>query len=302
MPHAKNLFMIDYQDNIDKQFEYNQGKNLFYKGILNSLRFSPETLNAIEKIDTINSDSENLLIDYLTNRAVQELCKINQYYTFDKLAKSILRNLYVDLFTNIKNRKSSIDSIAEKHYDNLIKWLQETNSFAEKIYNSKGEMIESVACSEYSTDLQIDILQIDIDQIIEPVLDIGCGREGNLVLSLRQKGIDAYGFDRFAFDNPFLSNSDWFDYKFEKDKWGTITSNLGFSNHFQHHHFRNDGNFVDFAKKFMEILNSLKKGGSFHYAPDLPFIEQYLDNDKYRLIKRTIGNYDFKSTKIKRLK
>ncbi|MHB9055151.1 MAG: hypothetical protein ACYC2P_03220, partial [Paludibacteraceae bacterium] len=178
--------MIDYQDNIDKQFEYNHGKNLFYKGILNSLRFSPETLNAIEKIDSIDSDSENMLIDYLTNRAVQELCKINQYYTFDKLAKLILRNLYVDLFTNIKNRKSSIDSIAEKHYDNLIKWLQETNSFAEKIYTSKGEMIESVACSEYSADLQIDILQIDIDQIIEPVLDIGCGRQGNLVLSLRQ--------------------------------------------------------------------------------------------------------------------
>jgi hypothetical protein len=285
-----------YQDNIDKQFDFNQGKNLFYNGILNILRFSPETLSAIEKIDLIDSDSENLLIDYLTNRAVQEFCMINQYYTFDKQAHLILRSLYADLFTNIKNHKSPIESIAEKHYSNLIKWLQQTNSFAEKIYTSKGEMIESVACSEYSPDLQIEILQIDIDQIIEPVLDIGCGKQGSLVLCLRQKGIEAYGFDRFAYDSPVLSNSDWFEYKFEKDKWGTITSNLGFSNHFQHHHFRNDGNFIDYAKIYMDILSSLKIGGYFYYAPDLPFVEQYLDKDKYQLTKRRIGNYEFNST------
>lgn len=294
--------MKKYQDNIDKQFEFNQGKNLFYNGILNSLRFSPETLNAIEKIDLIDSDSENLLIDYLTNRAVQEFCKINQYYTFDKQAQLFLRSLYVDLFTNIKKHKSSIESIAENHYDNLIKWLQETNSFAEKNYTSKGEIIESVACSEYSPALQIEILQIDIDQIIEPVLDIGCGKQGNLVLFLRQNGIDAYGFDRFAYNNLALINSDWFEYKFEKDKWGTIISNLGFSNHFRNHHFRNDGNFIDYAKKYMDILSSLKIGGSFHYAPDLPFVEQYLDKDKYQLTKHSIGNYEFKSTRINRLK
>lgn len=210
--------------------------------------------------------------------------------------------MYVDLIANVKIHKSSIDLIAKKHYDNLIKWLQETNSFAEKIYTSKGEMIESVACSEYSPDLQIEILQIDINKIIEPVLDIGCGRQGNLVLFLRQNSIDAYGFDRFAYDNSALSNSDWFEYKYEKAKWGTIISNLGFSNHFQHHHFRRDGNFIEYAKKYMDILGSLKIGGNFHYAPDLPFVEQYLDKDKYQLTIRSIRNYEYKSTKIKRLK
>jgi hypothetical protein len=294
--------MKEYQDNIDKQFEFNQGKNLLYTGILNSLKFSPETLLVIERIDLIDSDTENLLIDYLTNRTVQEFCKINQYYSFDCHAQLVLRNLYVDLFSNIKSHKYSIGSIAEEHYNNLIKWLQKTNSFADKIYNSKGEVLEPVTCSEYSSDLQIEILQIDIDQIIEPLLDIGCGKQGNLVLYLRQKGIDTYGFDRFVDDNAFLSKSDWFEYKFEKDKWGTITSNLGFSNHFQHHHFRNDGNFLEYAKKYMDILSSLKIGGCFHYAPDLPFVEQYLARDKYHLTTRSIGNYEFKSTKIKRLK
>lgn len=287
---------------IDNQFDYNRGKNLFYSGIINSLRFSPDTLKAIEKIDLIDSDSENLLIDSLTNRAVQEFCKINQYYTFDKQARLALRNLYVDLLANIRSHKTSIDFIADKHFENLRKWLLESNSFAEKIYTSKGEIIEPVACSEYSPELQIDILQIEIHQLVEPVLDIGCGKQGRLVLFLRQKGIDVFGFDRFSFDNSFLSNSDWFEYKFEKEKWGTIISNLGFSNHFQHHHIRSDGNFIEYAKKYMEILDSLKIGGSFHYAPDLPFVEHYLDTDKYQLKKHSIGDYEFNSTRIKRLK
>jgi hypothetical protein len=291
-----------YQDHINKQFEFNQGKNLFYNGIFNSLRFSPETLNAIENMDSIDLESENLLIDYLTDRAVEAFCKMNQYYTFDKQAQVILRSLYVDLFNNIKNRISPIESIAEKHYEKLIRWLQQTNSFAEKIYTSKGEMIEPVACSEYRPELQIEILQMDMDQIIEPVLDIGCGKLGNLVLFLRQNGIDACGFDRFAYDNAALTNSDWFEYGFEKNKWGTIISNLGFSNHFQHHHFRKDGNFIDYAKKYMDILDSLRTGGSFHYAPDLPFIEKYLDKDKYQMTNYGIVNYEFKSSRIKRLK
>ncbi len=294
--------MKTYQDNIDKQFEFNRGKNLFHSGILNSLRFSSETLNGVEKIDLIDSDTENLLIDYLTNRAVQEFCKINQYYTFDKQALLILRNLYVELFTNIKNRQSSTDSIAKKHYENLIKWLQKTNSFAEKLYTTKGEAIEPVVCSEYSPYIQLDILQIDINRIVEPVLDIGCGKQGNMVLFLRQNGIETYGFDRFAYNNSALTNADWLEYNFGKDKWGTIISNLGFSNHFQHHHFRNDGRFIEYAKKYMEILNSLKIGGCFHYAPNLPFIEQYLDKDKYQLKMHSIGNYEFKSTKIERTK
>ena len=293
--------MTNFQDKIDKQFEFNQGKNIFYNGIVDSLRFSPDILNAIEKIDLIDPDTENLLIDYLTKKAIQEFCKTNQYYNFNKNSSSNLRSFYIDLFANLKSHKTSIDSIARNHYESLIKWARESNSFAEKIYNSKGKIIESVACSEYSPELQIEVLQIDFNKLSEPVLDIGCGKQGSMVFFLRQNGIDAYGFDRFAFNNSFLSNSDWFDYKFIKEKWGTIISHLGFSNHFRHHHLRNDGNFIDYAKKYIEILNSLNIGGKFYYTPDLPFVEQHLNNDKFHLTKNSIGNYEFKSSTIKRL-
>ena len=294
--------MNEFKDSIDKQFRFNKNKNLFYDGILNSLRFSPDTLDALERIDLADPDSADLLADYLTDRAIQEFCMVNQYYTFDKQARSDLRNIYVDLFANIKSRSLSMEKVAEKHYDNLISWLQETNPFAEKIYDSRGEKIDPVVCSEYSPALQVEILQIDIDHLMEPVLDIGCGEKGNLVLYLRQMGIEASGFDRLTFSDPYLYSSDWLEHEFEKERWGTITSNLAFSNHFQHHHFRNDGSYIDYARKYMEILNSLKPGGCFHYAPDLPFIEQFLDKEKFQLSKQSIGEYDFKSTVIRRLK
>lgn len=289
-------------NNIDKQINSNRGKNLFCGNLNESLKFIPGTVDAINNLGNIDEDSANMLIDYVTNRALEEFCRVNQYYSIQHEAKQHLRNIYAELFSNIKNKEMPVGSISEKHYNNLKKWLQESNPFAEKIYSSKGELVEPVLCAEYSPELQLEILRIDTTHLKEPVLDIGCGKGGKLVIYLHGLGIEAYGFDRFAFDNLFLTNSDWFEFTFGIEKWGTITSNMGFTNHFTHHHFRNDGCYIDYAKKYMDILNSLKPDGSFHYAPDLFFIEQYLDVSKYQLTSKKIGDYSFKSSIVKRLK
>lgn len=290
-----------FKKNIDNQIAFNKGKNLFHDEAHRSLKLIPETLLAIDKINEIDKESENILVDYVTDKALQEFCRINQYYTFNKQAKKDLREIYVELFSRIKDNGNSLNSISEKHFENLIKWLKKTNSFGEEIYATANDIIEPVACSEYTPELQIEILQIQMKQLLEPVLDIGCGKTGNLVMYFRQNGIEAFGFDRFAFNHPLLFNSDWIEFEFGIEKWGTITSNLGFSNHFTHHHLRNDGNYIEYAKKYMEILNSLKKGGAFHYAPNLPFIEQYLDPLKFKLTVIEIGECNFKSVKIERL-
>jgi SAM-dependent methyltransferase len=138
-------------------------------------------------------------------------------------------------------------------------------------------------------------------QLVEPILDIGCGVKGELVRFLREKGFVAYGFDRFVKDTPDLINADWLEFPFEEQQWGTIISNLGFTNHFMHHHLRNDGNFIGYAKRYMEILDALKPGGTFIYAPDLPFIERYLDREKFRITKHDVGQSEIKSVKVKRL-
>lgn len=269
------------KETIDKQLEQSEHFNLFHRDIINSLKFSSETLKLIKNIDSIDANSERLLIDYLTNKTIESCYKTNQYYNFSIESQKDLKNLYVELFNNLRSKKSMLQSIQDNHYKNLISWLQKSNIFAESIYSTKATKLDPVVCSEYSPELQLEVLNIKLNHLIEPILDIGCGKEGNLVSYFRQNGIEAYGLDRSTSNTSVLFNADWLDFSFKANKWGTIISNLGFSNHFHHHNLRNDGNFVGYAKKYMDILNSLKKNGSFHYAPSLPFIEQYLDASNF---------------------
>lgn len=294
--------MDKYLKNIDKQIEFNKGKNLFLDDTGMTLKFLDDTINAISDLGEINNDFENILIDYTTDKVLDEFYRINQYYTFNHDAKKDLRSIYYDLFTNLKSGKYSTESISKNHYQKLKQWLQKTNPFAEKMYSNGTEIIEPVVCSEYSPDLQMVILRIDNKTLMQPVLDIGCGKQGNLVNYLCENGIDAYGIDRFSFSGANVINSDWLEYNYGIQKWGTIVSNLGFSNHFKHHNLRRGGNYIQYGKKYMDILKSLKIGGSFHYAPDLPFIEQYLDRSQFKVGRNKIGEYDYKATIIVRLK
>ncbi len=294
------LYMDGFTKNIDNQIEFNQGKNIFLDN-LDFFQFAKETVKAISNIDRLNPESKQSLVDYATDKAIEEFCRVNQYYSFNLKAKNGLRKIYSDLFDNFQLKTNSIEDISKNHYNKLKNWLKENNPFAEKIYKNDNEKLEPVACSEYSPRLQIDILQIDIDHLMQPVLDIGCGHNGYLVNHLKTQGIEVYGIDRFKFENSNLKTSDWLDYDYGKEKWGTVVSNLGFSNHFNHHNLREDGNYIEYAQTYMCILNSLKIGGCFHYAPDLPFIEKYLDNNQYELRKYEINEYDFKTAIIKKI-
>lgn len=294
--------MDKYLKIIDKQIEFNQGKNILIENNDMTLKFVDDTINAIADTKELNIDSEKILIDYATDKALEEFCRINQYYTFNSQAKNDLRSIYCDLFSSVKIDKDPIITISKNHYQNLKQWLQKTNPFSEKVYSNVGLDIRPVACSEYSPDLQIDVLKIESKTLMEPVLDIGCGKLGNLVKYLNHLGIDTYGIDRFSFAANNLTNSDWLEYDYGIEKWGTIISNLGFSNHFKHHNLREDGNYIQYGKKYMDILKSLKIGGRFHYAPDLPFIEQYLDNRQFKIEQNEIDEYYFKTAIITRLK
>jgi len=290
-----------FTENIDKQIGFNQGKNIFLDN-LEIFQFANETAKAISNIGRLTPDSKEYLIDYATDKAIEEFCRVNQYYSFDLKAKNNLRKIYADLFENFQTKTNTIEDISKNHYENLKSWLKENNPFAEKIYKNGDEKVKPVACSEYTPKLQIEILQIDIKHLLQPVLDIGCGINGHLVNYLKNQGIEAYGIDRFKFSASHLITSDWLEYDYGTEKWGTVVSNLGFSNHFNHHHLREDGNYIEYGKTYMNILNSLKIGGNFRYAPDLPFIEKYLDNNQYDLRKQEITEYDFKTTIIKKLK
>lgn len=293
--------MNEFLRNIDKQIESNKGKNLFIKDTDSTFKFLDETVTFISGLSDLSPDAESILIDYATDKSLEEFCRVNQYYTFNRQAKNDLRNIYVDLFSSLKTKQSSIDAISKSHYTNIKEWLRKTNPFADQIYSDTNQTIKPVACSEYGAELQVGVLNLEPKSLMTPVLDIGCGKQGNLVNFLCEIGIEALGMDRFSFTAGNLIHADWLEYNYGIDKWGTIVSNLGFSNHFKHHHLREEGNFIEYGKKYMDILKSLKVGGRFHYAPDLPFIECYLDRNQYQIDKFEIGEFDFQTTILTRL-
>ena len=292
--------MNNFLESIDKQIASNRGKNLFLDqpGLL---RFIRETVEAISKLNELSPEQQCVLIDYAADKAHEEFCRVNQYYSFGAESKKALRDVYADLLASIQQKDQSVDAISENHYKKLKSWLQEYNAFVGKLYENAGPYIEPVACSEYSAALQLGILTIDPESLMQPVLDVGCGKEGNLVKFLHERGVEVFGIDRFSFEAANLFTGDWLEFDYGHAKWGTIISNLGFSNHFNHHHLREDGNYIGYAKAYMDILHGLKPGGSFYYAPDLPFIEKYLDTTRFALKKQEVNQYNFKSTVIKRL-
>lgn len=213
-----------------------------------------------------------------------------------------MRKIYADLFENFLTRTTPVEDISKSHYEDLKSWLKENNPFAERLYATNNEIVSPVACCEYSPELQFDILQIDVTRLMQPILDIGCDINGHLVNYLKHHGLEVYGIGRFKFTIPNLVTADWLEYDYGKEKWGTIVSNLGFSNHFNHHNLRSDGKYIEYGQTYMSILHSLKVGACFHYAPDLPFIEKYLDKTRYNLKKHEIDKFDFKTTVIRKMR
>ncbi len=287
------------QNCIDNQFGYNSRRNIFCDNN-DTDWFTSETEQSITAIR--NAGYSANISETLADRAVKQFCKVNQYYSFSGENIQKLIEVYDNLISSVCNTELPISTIAFNHKSNLKTWLAESNPFATKLYDKEQYTIQEVACYEYSALLQLDVLNIDINTIAEPVLDIGCGESGNLVNYLRKCGIEAYGIDRLVNNCEYLTGANWFEYDISVGKWGTVVSNLGFSNHFKHHHLRSDGDFTGYARRYMDILRSLKPGGSFCYAPDLPFIEIYLDRSEYHIERKDVTGKEFKSVKITRLR
>jgi hypothetical protein len=286
-------------DSVIAQLQYNENKNLFcINPAFYYFKISDDTYNFICGNKTelfnylsflFNQNAQSKLIDKIAELVLNTFYKSNQFVTFSETDICELKKYYLSFILGIKDILSetaafTIEELTTNHYNNLRKWILKTNPFVEKINRSDNPYLKEVVCSEYSTEMQLELLDINIRNLNEPVIDIGCGMHANLVNFLRAEGIDAYGLDRMLFANSgYLIKNDWFGFEFNVNSWGTIIANMSFSNHFRHHHYRTDGRFEDFARKYNQILNSLKLNGKFIYSPSLPFIEQHINETKFRL-------------------
>lgn len=283
---------------IDEQITFNQNKNLLRSGEKSPLEFTDETIAAISELKGKTPENLQYLVEYATDKSLEAFCRLNQYYAFDAQARKALRLIYAEMADKISRGNIPAEVIAEQHFRKLKDWLLSCNPFAEKIYIEEEAVVRPVTCAQYSPELQMEVLGIEIKRLLQPVLDVGCGQHGQMVTHLREMGIDVYGIDRYTFEETHLITADWLEFEYGAEKWGTIISHLGFSNHFHHHHLREDGNYIAYARTYMKILAALRLGGTFYYAPALPFIECYLSDDQYVVRHKEISASDLKATAL----
>ncbi|HTM93283.1 MAG TPA: hypothetical protein VL095_12745 [Flavisolibacter sp.] len=297
---------MNWKHYIKLQIVHHQNINLLADKQWTGFRFSQSTIDLIKQINKnkLSPDEETRLLQFAVEAALSSFYKVNQYYAFDKKAIDSLLGIYRVLVMEIKEKDYAFidfDELADVHYSRLQNWLIQNYPQAVLIYPADKAAIHPVACAEYNAITQLAALGINEQNLKEPILDIGCGKEHRLVTYLKTKGYEAWGIDREAEPNSNILKKSWFEYEYGNLRWGTIISHLSFTNHFRHHHLKSSGDHVRYAKTFIAILKSLQVGGKFHYAPDLPFIELFLDDSQYQITKLEIEQTNFYASSIERI-
>lgn len=176
---------------------------------------------------------------------------------------------------------SAIQHVIGPHHDRLrqitIRMLNKVGALGDVLDGSDP------ICRQYSPALQCRVLGLTADDLAGPLLDIGCGEAAELVGFLRSRGCAAWGIDRLAPASGHVMRGDWFDLPLAAGGWRTIVAHLSFSLHFLHAHLHSEDEAKRYAVAYMSILERLQPGGSFLYAPSLPFIEPLLDPRRFRV-------------------
>lgn len=287
--------MIKY---IEKQLELNKEINLFSsnldKVVLLDNDFIAELLN-------LKKQNKSISINFLrktTETVLEIFYGINQYINIQQTDMKDFEDIYKTTFDKISDE--NINEIMINHYQRLSTWLSQfyPNHFINQL--SEQDKIGMVLNEEYSAEFQINILDLEVTNLDEPIIDIGCGKTGNLICKLNEMGKKAVGIDRIIrADKKYLKENNWFEFNFENDKWGTIISNMSFTNHLLYTYKNDNENLEKYLMKYKELLDALKPGGSFIYTPSVPFLENYIDGIKYTVTRNLITE-EISRTMIKR--
>lgn len=317
LDRREKMFTIsDFQNLIEQQLFHNRNKSLFYeltngRFVLNSSKetsalFKQKSKDIANFIETAHlNDTTQKLAKYISDKTIRLFVEVNQYLNFSqkdylqlqKVYEALLQQVY-EICNQKEVSEEEIDQLFRSHYKNLQSFLLDSNGKEIfKKYRESPDVLE-IKCAEYTSEFQMRLLGIYLSKVKQPVLDIGCGQKANLVHFLRKNDIVVYGLDRNVQNlNNKIYQVDWLEYTYVPDTWGTVISHMAFSNHFMHHHLRPDGDYEKYATKYMEILKSLKIGGSFIYAPGLSFMEEILIStfDSYTV---ETGEYSTMVTRI----
>jgi hypothetical protein len=193
--------MKSIEDSIKHQMDRNRSKNLLFANAAQIMTIDSSFLAALEEFvnhgmpeETAGGYSE--LIAFTVQEFIKRLHSINPYLRIDEKQIAALRQIYGKTWQRMRSTKNVTATLDEFHYPELSKWLAilYPDALQEGLRGSPD--VGKVTYGEYSADLQLELLGIDTATIKQPILDIGCGSQANLVGHLRSLGLEAYGIDR----------------------------------------------------------------------------------------------------------
>ncbi len=253
-----------------------------------------------EELLDVFADPETFadLVNLFVEMALEFSYKSNQFIRITELERERLEEVYRSYLRKmerliaeegtVESLTRSLELLVRDHFVELRSHLDRLPGEGVPRGADNNVFLTPVVCKEYSPALQLSILAIDPTELVEPILDIGCGRAGELVRHLRRLGLAAFGVDRLVEGSSYLMKADWVHLPMEPGSWGTVISHMAFSNHFIFQHLYRFGAPEEYARQYTSILASLKPGGSFFYSPGLPFIEKYLAEEEFSVRRHSI--------------
>ena len=272
---------------IEKRLQDNRRVNLLSKDIENIIYLDEDFLTVLSESKRNNAEPNEDILEYTVNQLLDVIYGINQYLDIDSESIDALKQIYRNTYERL-DEKHPEDTL-RVHYQELSIWLSDL--YPPEFVSVLRDMptIGKVENREYSAELQTRILGINVQNLKEPVLDLGCGKHAVLVNALRSYGVEAYGVDRVISDGSnYLYACSWFNFDFSQKRWGTILANMSFSNHFVYALQNEKSRVEKFSVQFDKILASLDLGGIFIYAPSIIPAEQSLDGRFYRIERETV--------------
>lgn len=282
---------------IDKQIEKNINLNLLYDNIEDILHIDKSFSDIFSLARDIGVENLEHITNYTVDKTISAIYAINQFLNITSEQKRELYNIYKESWETFDS--DSPEQSILNHHKRLSKWISKLypSDFI-AVLRSKNQ-IGSVVNAQYSADFQMKLLGLEIENLMEPIIDIGCGSQANLVRHICKQKDDVLGIDRkIDYKSVHTKEIDWLEFTFAPCFYGTIIANMSFSNHLVFHMQNKTEHLQVFISKYKEILAALKKGGVFVYAPSLPFIEERLNRAKYSVYIADWGNNN-RVTKIK---
>lgn len=229
------------------------------------------------------------LAAHMTRGLAGFLTREYQYLHLDNGRQSEITRLYSQFLDEFRSSllgplsalEAEAGAAVSRHQDRLCLLVRNALHEAGALARVLDEP-DTPICATYSPAVQFQVLGLNAGRMAGPVLDLGCGPEGRLVTHLRGIGRrDVYGFDQNAAEAEGVFRGSWFDAPLVPRTWGTIIAHQSFSLHFTHAHLRSEAQVKAYVQTYIRILDSLKPGGCFAYAPGLPFLEPLLPDGKW---------------------